>query len=111
MYSLVVALVVGIPAGVISGVRRGGLADRLVMGMTVAINAVPNFFLGILAIMFFAVQLGLLLTGGYVSPADDVAGRPRNWHPAQRRPGRAGQVTAVAEPVRRGKGYAAVWPL
>jgi peptide/nickel transport system permease protein len=77
VYSLVVALLVGIPAGVISGVRRGGLIDRLVMGMTVAINAVPNFFLGILVIMFFSVQLGLLPTGGYVSPTEDFLGHVR----------------------------------
>lgn len=78
VYALIVALVVGVPAGVISGVRRGGMADRAVMGATVAINAVPNFFLGILAIMFFAVQLGWLPTGGYVSPTESLVGHVRS---------------------------------
>ncbi|MEV2271987.1 ABC transporter permease [Nonomuraea africana] len=74
VYSLVIALLVGVPAGVVSGVRRGGLVDRLVMGASVLINAVPSFFFGILMIMFFAVHLDLVPTGGYVSPVEDPLG-------------------------------------
>ncbi|RLV56221.1 ABC transporter permease [Aeromicrobium phragmitis] len=73
-YSLAVAILVGVPVGVLSGVRRGGTIDRLVMGATVLINGIPNFFLGILAIMLFAVTLGLLPSGGYVSPTEDFIG-------------------------------------
>ncbi len=76
-YSLTIAVIIGVPVGVLSGVRRGGLIDRLVMGFTVLINGIPNFFLGILAIMLFAVTLGVLPTGGYVSPADDLVGHLR----------------------------------
>lgn len=73
LYALVISIVIGVPLGVLSGVRRGGLIDKLVMGFAVFVNGIPNFFLGILAIMLFAVQLGALPTGGYTSPTEDLA--------------------------------------
>lgn len=72
LYALVIAIVIGVPLGVLSGVRRGGIIDRLVMGFAVFVNGIPNFFLGILAIMLFAVTLGALPTGGYTSPTEDL---------------------------------------
>lgn len=72
VYALVIAIVIGVPLGVLSGVRRGGLIDKLVMGFAVFVNGIPNFFLGILAIMLFAVKLGALPTGGYTSPSEDI---------------------------------------
>lgn len=73
VYALVISIVIGVPLGVLSGVRRGGLIDKLVMGFAVFVNGIPNFFLGILAIMLFAVKLGALPTGGYTSPTEDLA--------------------------------------
>ncbi|MGO1971916.1 MAG: ABC transporter permease [Propionibacteriaceae bacterium] len=73
LYALVIAIVIGVPLGVLSGVRRGGIIDKLVMGFAVFVNGIPNFFLGILAIMLFAVTLGALPTGGYTSPSEDLA--------------------------------------
>lgn len=73
VYALVISIVIGVPLGVLSGVRRGGLIDKLVMGFAVFVNGIPNFFLGILGIMLFAVKLGALPTGGYASPTEDLA--------------------------------------
>lgn len=73
VYALVISIVIGVPLGVLSGVRRGGAIDKLVMGFAVFVNGIPNFFLGILAIMLFAVSLGALPTGGYTSPTEDLA--------------------------------------
>lgn len=73
VYALVISIVIGVPLGVLSGVRRGGLIDKLVMGFAVFVNGIPNFFLGILAILLFAVHLGAMPTGGYTSPTDDLA--------------------------------------
>lgn len=73
VYALVISIVIGVPLGVLSGVRRGGVIDKLVMGFAVFVNGIPNFFLGILAIMLFAVKLGALPTGGYTSPTEDLA--------------------------------------
>lgn len=55
--AILLALVVGIPAGVISAVRRNSLADVVTMlGANIGVS-VPVFFLGLLLIYFFAVVL------------------------------------------------------
>lgn len=63
----VLALLIGIPAGVIAAMRRGRSADRLVMSGAVFDYAMPNFFLGILLILFFSMQLRWLPSSGYGS--------------------------------------------
>ena len=54
------AMVFGIPIGVLSAMRPGGLFDQLGKGVALAGQSVPNFWLGILLVLFFAVRLGWL---------------------------------------------------
>lgn len=65
----VLALLIGIPAGVIAAMRRGRSTDRLVMSAAVFGYAMPNFFLGILLILLFSMQLRWLPSSGYGSLA------------------------------------------
>lgn len=60
-----IALLIGVPAGVFAALRRGTSADRLVMSSAVFGYAMPNFFLGILLILLFALQLRWLPSSGY----------------------------------------------
>jgi peptide/nickel transport system permease protein len=62
--AMLVALIVGIPAGIISAVRRGSLFDM--GGMLVALTGVsmPIFWLGLMLIFLFSVVLHILPTGG-----------------------------------------------
>jgi len=62
--ALFVALAIAIPCGVIAAVKRGSIFDKLATTAAVAGVAVPNFWLGIMLIMFFAVQLGWLPVSG-----------------------------------------------
>jgi ABC-type dipeptide/oligopeptide/nickel transport system permease component len=62
--ALVVALLISIPAGILAAVRRGSVFDKLATTVSVAGVAVPNFWLGIVLIMFFSVQLGWLPVSG-----------------------------------------------
>lgn len=62
--SLIIGYVVGIPIGVYSAVRKGSLFDQAARVLSVVGNAVPAFWLALLMIMFLAVQLRLLPTGG-----------------------------------------------
>lgn len=71
LMSFILAILVGIPAGIIAAVRRGGWMDSLI---TVTANlgmAVPVFWLGILGIYLFSLKLGWLPVQGYTSPLDD----------------------------------------
>lgn len=64
--AILVSLLVSIPAGVIAGTRPGSLADRLVtLGASTGL-AIPNFWLGLMLILIFAIWNGWLPATGYV---------------------------------------------
>ena len=71
LYSLTLAVVLAIPAGVIAAVRANSLLDRLLMVVSISGVAIPSFFFGILLILLFAVVLGWLPSGGYVGIGDN----------------------------------------
>lgn len=62
--TMAIALLIGIPAGVIAAVRRGSTTDTSIRLVMLLGQAVPSFFLGVLAIIIFAVWLRWLPTGG-----------------------------------------------
>lgn len=62
--ALAVALVVAIPAGVLSAVKRGTWIDTISMTLALIGLSMPHFWLGIMFIMVFSVQLGWLPTSG-----------------------------------------------
>lgn len=62
--ALVISILVAVPAGVISAVRRNSMLDRIVMVGALLGQTVPVFWLGIVLIVIFSVQLGWLPTGG-----------------------------------------------
>jgi peptide/nickel transport system permease protein len=69
--SFIIAHVIGIVVGIISAIRRG---TRLDTGLTVLANlgiTIPTFWLGIMLIYLFAMELHWLPTMGYTSPFDD----------------------------------------
>jgi len=70
-YSLILAVAIAIPAGIISAVRANSLLDRALMIVAISGAAIPGFFFGILLILLFAVNLGWLPSGGYVDLMDD----------------------------------------
>jgi peptide/nickel transport system permease protein len=67
LLSLVVSVVVGIPAGVIAAVRRGRPEDYLATTGALIGLSVPHFWLGLLFIIWFAVDLHWLPASGYVT--------------------------------------------
>jgi peptide/nickel transport system permease protein len=67
-----VALVIGIPAGIVSAVGRGTAWDHAANVFALWGISTPNFWLGILMILLFSVQLGWLPASGYVSPFEDL---------------------------------------
>jgi peptide/nickel transport system permease protein len=70
--AMTIALLIGIPAGIVSAVGRGGFWDYLANVFALWGLSTPNFWLGILLIMLFSVHLGWLPASGYVSPFEDL---------------------------------------
>jgi ABC-type dipeptide/oligopeptide/nickel transport system permease component len=62
--AMAVAVAVAIPLGVLSATHRGSPIDLLTMTVALVGQAVPNFWLSIMAILLFAVTLGWLPTSG-----------------------------------------------
>lgn len=70
--AMAIALAIGIPAGIVAAVKRGTWWDVAANGVALWGISTPNFWLGILMILLFSVQLGWLPASGYVSPFQDL---------------------------------------
>jgi peptide/nickel transport system permease protein len=66
------ALLIGIPAGVLSAVKKGSAWDTGANLFALWGLSTPNFWLGIMMIFLFSVTLGWLPASGYVSPFEDL---------------------------------------
>ena len=67
----ILAVIIGVPAGIVSAVYRGKAIDYIATIASIGGVAIPNFWLGIMAILFFGVHLGWLPTQGYVDIFED----------------------------------------
>lgn len=70
-FALLIAIVVGIPLGVISAVRQYSWLDYLLTTGTFVGVAVPSFFAAIAAIYIFSLKLGWFPTSGYSTPGQN----------------------------------------
>lgn len=61
---ILIALIIGIPVGVMAAVRQNTWFDYLSATGSMLAISIPNFFLGLMAIFIFSLQLGWLPTGG-----------------------------------------------
>ena len=70
--ALLLTIVVGLPLGIYSAYGRGGILDRVARGFAAVGQASPAFWVGLLLILLFAVQLNLLPAGGYGKPENII---------------------------------------
>jgi peptide/nickel transport system permease protein len=72
LFAMLFALAIGVPAGVLAAVKNNTAVDY---GATMAALwglSIPNFWLGILLILLFSVELGWLPASGFVSPGESL---------------------------------------
>jgi peptide/nickel transport system permease protein len=66
--SVIVSIIIGIPAGIISALKQNSWLDVFSTGFSLAGISIPNFWLGAMLIIVFAVNLQWLPVGGLNSP-------------------------------------------
>ncbi len=69
--AIVVALVMSFTLGTIAALRQGSKIDHVATAISQFGISIPDFWMGILLILLFGLQLDLLPPSGYVSPLDD----------------------------------------
>ncbi len=62
--SIVVAVLIGVPIGVVAAIRRGTAVDQAALALALLGASVPSFWLGLSLILFFAVRLGWFPSSG-----------------------------------------------
>ena len=69
--SMLIALLIGIPTGILSAVKKGTFWDYFAGVIGMSGLSVPTFWLGIMMILLFSVKFGILPASGYVSPFEN----------------------------------------
>ncbi|WP_227270443.1 ABC transporter permease [Roseobacter weihaiensis] len=69
--SMIFALVIGIPAGILSAVKKGTVTDYVANVVALSGLSIPNFWLGIMLILLVSVKWQLLPASGYVPLSED----------------------------------------
>ena len=72
VYAQVLALVIAIPAGVITAYRAGSRSDKVANATAFGMLAIPNFALALVLAYYVGVELGWLPVSGYVKPSEDL---------------------------------------
>lgn len=72
--ALVAAVLVGVAAGILAAMNHNHWPDQAIMAAALFGLSVPDFWLGLVLILAFAVKLGLVPTGGFVPLSESVAG-------------------------------------
>ncbi len=68
LISIAIAILVGVPSGIISAYKRGKVTDQAVISVAMLLASAPSFWMGLVFIQFFAVRLGWFPASGYGDP-------------------------------------------
>lgn len=115
--SMILAVLVGIPCGILTALKKDKLADNILTTSSLVGISIPNFLLGTLLMYVFSVKLGWLPTGGMTHYFWTATGfkqailpghRPEHGHHRQLYPhralGHAGRAPVRLHPHRKKQG-------
>ena len=74
VYAMILTLVFGLATGVLAALRQNTWVDQAAMTFALLGVSIPNFWLGLMMIVLFAVHLGWLPSGGYIPWQTDFIG-------------------------------------
>lgn len=63
--AVITSLLIALPVGIVTGLRPGGVLDRMTLAVSIFLRAIPAFALGIVLVLVFAVQLKLFPVAGF----------------------------------------------
>jgi len=66
IYAMIVAMLTGIPLGIVSAIYRDRWPDRLCTGISMIGISMPGFLIGLFGVMIFAIELRMFPSVGYV---------------------------------------------
>lgn len=72
IYALVVTMLVGLPLGLWAGVKRNSLVDKIIFSASAIANSIPIFWLGLLFILVFSLNLAWLPISGRLNLLYDI---------------------------------------
>lgn len=71
LLATLVSVLIALPAGIVTAAKRGGFTDGLITVLALSGVSLPNFFLGILLIYVFSIQLNWIPPSGYLTPLEN----------------------------------------
>lgn len=92
-----ISLIVGVPLGIVSGIRPGSIVDRIATLLASVGMALPSFWLGLILITFLAIGLGWFPAIGYAPMGDGLG----SWLMHLILPALALAVNPIAETTRQ----------
>lgn len=78
IFALIIDLMVALPLGILAARKKGAAADQLVSVVSLFGVSLPDFLLGLLLMLLFAVQLGWFPSSGYVPLSDGLLAHIRS---------------------------------
>ena len=78
IFALIIDLIVALPLGILAARKKGAAADQLVSVVSLFGVSLPDFLLGLLLMLLFAVQLGWFPFSGYVPLSDGLLAHIRS---------------------------------
>ncbi|WP_017446179.1 ABC transporter permease [Gayadomonas joobiniege] len=64
VYAILVALCIGLPLGLLAGLKKNKVVDKVIFSLSTIANSVPIFWIGLLLILLFSLNLGWLPISG-----------------------------------------------
>ena len=75
LFSITIAMLIGVPCGIVAAVWRGRAVDQAFSGFAMLGASIPSFWLGLIMMQIFAVSLGWFPVAGYGDPGVPLSNR------------------------------------